>query len=89
MRVSLKRLPLLEPWIISFRSSPTTSTPTTPGGSAQPLFKFTDPALNKRAATVKDQLLQWCQHKTQEYEVSIQKQKKNLENTNKKQKYTI
>ncbi|XP_068157017.1 protein split ends isoform X6 [Drosophila tropicalis] len=50
------------------KSSPTTSTPTTPGGSAQPLFKFTDPALNARAATVKDQLLQWCQHKTQEYE---------------------
>ncbi|EDW00114.1 GH12687, partial [Drosophila grimshawi] len=50
------------------KSSPTTSTPTTPGGSAQPYFKFTDPALNARAATVKDQLLQWCQHKTQEYE---------------------
>ncbi|KQS30474.1 flocculation protein FLO11 isoform X15 [Drosophila erecta] len=50
------------------KSSPTTSTPTTPGGSAQPLFKFTDPALNARAATVKDQLLQWCKHKTQEYE---------------------
>ncbi|XP_033237906.1 serine/arginine repetitive matrix protein 2 isoform X10 [Drosophila pseudoobscura] len=51
------------------KSSPTTSTPTTPGGgSSQPLFKFTDPALNARAATVKDQLLQWCQHKTQEYE---------------------
>ncbi|EDW25781.1 GL14303 [Drosophila persimilis] len=52
-----------------YKSSPTTSTPTTPGGgSSQPLFKFTDPALNARAATVKDQLLQWCQHKTQEYE---------------------
>ncbi|XP_030381054.1 microtubule-associated protein futsch isoform X2 [Scaptodrosophila lebanonensis] len=50
------------------KSSPTTSTPTTPGGSVQPLFKFTDPALNARAATVKDQLLQWCQQKTQEYE---------------------
>ncbi|KAM8719691.1 hypothetical protein ACLKA7_005852 [Drosophila subpalustris] len=48
------------------KSSPTT--PATPGGSAQPYFKFTDPALNARAATVKDQLLQWCQHKTQEYE---------------------
>lgn len=48
--------------------SPTTpTTPTTPGGSA-PLFRFTDPALNARAATVKDQLLQWCQNKTQEYE---------------------
>lgn len=55
--------------------SPTT--PTTPGGGStasptsgnQPMFKFTDPALNAKAATVKEQLLQWCQSKTQEYEV--------------------
>ncbi|XP_037936521.1 mucin-5AC isoform X9 [Teleopsis dalmanni] len=49
------------------------STPTTPGGTASPsgsapIFRFTDPALNARAATVKDQLLQWCQMKTKEYE---------------------
>lgn len=35
------------------------------------MFKFTDPALNARAATVKDQLLQWAQSKTVEYEVII------------------
>lgn len=32
-------------------------------------MKYTDPALNARAATAKDQLLQWCQMKTKEYEV--------------------
>uniref|UniRef100_A0A1B0CRA9 Calponin-homology (CH) domain-containing protein n=2 Tax=Lutzomyia longipalpis TaxID=7200 RepID=A0A1B0CRA9_LUTLO len=46
----------------------TPSTPKTPGGSAAPYFKFTDPALSARAATVKEQLLQWCQNKTMEYE---------------------
>lgn len=34
-----------------------------------PIFKFTDPALNARALTFKEQLLQWCQAKTKEYEV--------------------
>lgn len=32
-------------------------------------MKYTDPAMNARAATAKDQLLQWCQMKTKEYEV--------------------
>jgi hypothetical protein len=45
----------------------TPTTPTSPGGG--PYFKFTDPDLNRKAATVKDQLLQWCQMKTKEYEV--------------------
>uniref|UniRef100_A0A182Y4W1 Calponin-homology (CH) domain-containing protein n=1 Tax=Anopheles stephensi TaxID=30069 RepID=A0A182Y4W1_ANOST len=49
-------------------NSPKTPTPTTPSGAMGPMFKFTDPALNRRAATVKDQLLQWCQMKTKEYE---------------------
>ncbi|XP_058443381.1 calponin homology domain-containing protein DDB_G0272472-like isoform X1 [Malaya genurostris] len=45
----------------------TPSTPTTPGAGG-PMFQFTDPSLNRRAATVKDQLLLWCQMKTREYE---------------------
>ncbi|XP_058828871.1 microtubule-associated protein futsch-like isoform X2 [Topomyia yanbarensis] len=45
----------------------TPSTPTTPGAGGL-MFQFTDPSLNRRAATVKDQLLQWCQMKTREYE---------------------
>uniref|UniRef100_A0A4Y0BIH4 Calponin-homology (CH) domain-containing protein n=1 Tax=Anopheles funestus TaxID=62324 RepID=A0A4Y0BIH4_ANOFN len=49
-------------------NSPKTPTPTTPSAAMGPMFKFTDPALNRRAATVKDQLLQWCQMKTKEYE---------------------
>ncbi|KAM7346251.1 uncharacterized protein ACRADG_006301 isoform 2-T2 [Cochliomyia hominivorax] len=60
----------------SQQSAKSPTTPTTPGGGStaspssgkQPIFKFTDPALNARAATVKEQLLQWCQSKTQEYE---------------------
>ncbi|XP_053950362.1 mucin-17 isoform X9 [Anastrepha ludens] len=57
----------------SSQQSKSPSTPTTPGGTASPsgsarIFQFTDPALNARAATVKEQLLQWCQSKTQEYE---------------------
>ena len=59
-----------------YHSSPTTpkstpSTPTTPGSKNGPLFAFTDPALAKRASTVKEQLLQWAQMKTKEYEVII------------------
>ncbi|EAT35395.1 AAEL012429-PA, partial [Aedes aegypti] len=47
----------------------TPSTPSTPGGTGTgPMFQFTDPSLNRRAATVKDQLLQWCQMKTRGYE---------------------
>ncbi|KAF5290833.1 hypothetical protein FQA39_LY14595 [Lamprigera yunnana] len=42
-------------------------TPRTPTGST-PLFKFTDPELNRQASTVKERLLQWCQMKTKEYE---------------------
>uniref|UniRef100_A0A182LYK5 Uncharacterized protein n=1 Tax=Anopheles culicifacies TaxID=139723 RepID=A0A182LYK5_9DIPT len=53
-------------------SPKTPSTPTTPSAAMGPMFKFTDPALNRRAATVKDQLLQWCQMKTKEYEISDQ-----------------
>ncbi|XP_055845795.1 titin isoform X3 [Episyrphus balteatus] len=53
----------------SLQSPKSPLTPTTPGGSSTtPIFKFTDPALNARAATFKEQLLQWCQSKTQEYE---------------------
>lgn len=54
-----------------YHSSPNSpTTPMTPGGTpSAPLFKFTDPVLNARAATVKDILLQWCQSKTKEYEV--------------------
>uniref|UniRef100_A0A0A1X2E1 Smoothelin n=2 Tax=Zeugodacus cucurbitae TaxID=28588 RepID=A0A0A1X2E1_ZEUCU len=57
----------------SQQSPKSPTTPTTPGGTASPsgsarIFQFTDPALNARAATVKEQLLQWCQSKTQEYE---------------------
>ncbi|XP_012156423.1 titin isoform X3 [Ceratitis capitata] len=58
----------------SQQSPKSPSTPTTPGGTAASpsgsarIFQFTDPALNARAATVKEQLLQWCQSKTQEYE---------------------
>ncbi|XP_075158200.1 uncharacterized protein LOC142231476 [Haematobia irritans] len=61
----------------SQQSTKSPTTPTTPGagssaspsaGGNAPMFKFTDPALNARAATVKEQLLQWCQSKTKEYE---------------------
>ncbi|KAI8128292.1 Smoothelin-like protein 1 [Lucilia cuprina] len=60
----------------SQQSAKSPTTPTTPGGGStasptsgkQPIFRFTDPALNAKAATVKEQLLQWCQSKTQEYE---------------------
>ncbi|XP_013101229.2 mucin-2 isoform X9 [Stomoxys calcitrans] len=61
----------------SQQSTKSPTTPTTPGGGSSaspsasgnaPMFKFTDPALNARAATVKEQLLQWCQSKTKEYE---------------------
>ncbi|XP_073834292.1 uncharacterized protein isoform X10 [Musca autumnalis] len=61
----------------SQQSAKSPTTPTTPGGGSAaspsatgnaPIFRFTDPSLNARAATAKEQLLQWCQSKTQEYE---------------------
>lgn len=58
--------------VYSSPSPKTPSTPTTPGGSKMngPMFSFTDPALQKKAATVKETLLMWCQMKTKEYEVA-------------------
>ncbi len=50
-------------------SSPSPKTPTSAGSTSGPLFQFTDPALKNRAATVKEQLLTWCQMKTKEYDV--------------------
>lgn len=58
-------------YVYACSSSLTTSSPNTPGERGTVLFRFTDPALNARALTVKDQLLQWCQSKTVEYEVII------------------
>ncbi|XP_061387972.1 titin [Musca vetustissima] len=61
----------------SQQSAKSPTTPTTPGGGSSaspsatgnaPIFRFTDPSLNARAATAKEQLLQWCQSKTKEYE---------------------
>ncbi|XP_058977637.1 titin isoform X4 [Musca domestica] len=61
----------------SQQSTKSPTTPTTPGGGPAaspsatgnaPIFRFTDPSLNARAATAKEQLLQWCQLKTKEYE---------------------
>ncbi|XP_049853193.1 microtubule-associated protein futsch-like isoform X2 [Schistocerca gregaria] len=43
------------------------SSPKTPGGTAAPIFKFTDPKLCRSASAVKDRLLFWCQSKTKEY----------------------
>nr|XP_022907945.1 uncharacterized protein LOC111419385 [Onthophagus taurus] len=43
------------------------STPKTPTGSGS-FFKFTDPALNQSANTIKQRLLQWCQRKTYGYQ---------------------
>jgi hypothetical protein len=57
--------------VYSSPSPKTPSTPTTPGGSKKgaPIFSFTDPSLQGRAATAKDALLMWCQTKTFGYEV--------------------
>ncbi|XP_041979185.1 titin isoform X2 [Aricia agestis] len=46
-------------------SSP--QTPQSPG-STQPYFRFTDPALQASAVTIKERLLHWCRDKTREYE---------------------
>ncbi|KAJ8722353.1 hypothetical protein PYW08_004755 [Mythimna loreyi] len=43
-------------------------TPQSPGSPAQPYFKFTDPALQASAVTIKERLLQWCRDKTRDYE---------------------
>ncbi|XP_073956933.1 uncharacterized protein isoform X2 [Choristoneura fumiferana] len=43
-------------------------TPKSPGSPSQPYFKFTDPALQASAATIKERLLQWCRDKTRDYE---------------------
>ncbi|XP_063383627.1 mucin-3A-like isoform X2 [Cydia fagiglandana] len=42
--------------------------PQSPGSPSQPLFKFTDPALQCSALTIKERLLQWCRDKTRDYE---------------------
>ncbi|XP_072949697.1 uncharacterized protein [Epargyreus clarus] len=47
-------------------SSP--KTPQSPGSPSQPYFKFTDPALQASAVTIKERLLQWCRDKTRDYE---------------------
>ncbi|XP_028162558.1 microtubule-associated protein futsch isoform X1 [Ostrinia furnacalis] len=43
-------------------------TPQSPGSPSQPYFKFTDPALQASALTIKERLLQWCRDKTRDYE---------------------
>ncbi|XP_034831843.2 smoothelin-like protein 1 [Maniola hyperantus] len=43
-------------------------TPKSPGSPSQPYFKFTDPALQASAVTIKERLLQWCRDKTRDYE---------------------
>ncbi|XP_063536710.1 uncharacterized protein LOC134746285 isoform X2 [Cydia strobilella] len=42
--------------------------PQSPGSPSQPFFKFTDPALQASALTIKERLLQWCRDKTRDYE---------------------
>ncbi|XP_050350740.1 microtubule-associated protein futsch isoform X2 [Nymphalis io] len=42
--------------------------PQSPGSPSQPYFKFTDPALQASAVTIKERLLHWCRDKTREYE---------------------
>ncbi|XP_047991412.1 serine/arginine repetitive matrix protein 2 [Leguminivora glycinivorella] len=42
--------------------------PQSPGSPSQPFFKFTDPALQASAVTIKERLLQWCRDKTRDYE---------------------
>ncbi|KAJ2938020.1 hypothetical protein O0L34_g14471 [Tuta absoluta] len=47
----------------------TPATPQSPGSPAKtPYFKFTDPALQASALTIKERLLQWCRDKTRDYE---------------------
>ncbi|XP_030030522.1 titin isoform X3 [Manduca sexta] len=42
--------------------------PQSPGSPSQPFFKFTEPALQASALTIKERLLQWCRDKTRDYE---------------------
>ncbi|XP_075977948.1 uncharacterized protein LOC142977753 isoform X1 [Anticarsia gemmatalis] len=48
-------------------NSPNSASPKSPGSPA-PYFKFTEPALQASAATIKERLLQWCRDKTRDYE---------------------
>lgn len=45
------------------------ASPQSPGSPSQPYFKFTDPALQASAVTIKERLLHWCRDKTRDYEV--------------------
>ncbi|XP_049873344.1 titin isoform X2 [Pectinophora gossypiella] len=51
----------------SVNSPNSPGTPQSPGSKA-PYFKFTDPALQASALTIKERLLQWCRDKTRDYE---------------------
>ncbi|XP_068633034.1 microtubule-associated protein futsch-like isoform X2 [Battus philenor] len=44
------------------------ASPQSPGSPSQPYFKFTDPALQASALTIKERLLHWCRDKTRDYE---------------------
>ncbi|XP_013170129.1 PREDICTED: microtubule-associated protein futsch-like isoform X1 [Papilio xuthus] len=44
------------------------ASPQSPGSPSQPYFKFTDPALQASAVTIKERLLHWCRDKTRDYE---------------------
>ncbi|CAB3261876.1 unnamed protein product [Arctia plantaginis] len=48
-------------------NSPNSASPKSPGSPA-PYFKFTEPALQASAVTIKERLLQWCRDKTRDYE---------------------
>ncbi|XP_047504217.1 uncharacterized protein LOC125049140 isoform X1 [Pieris napi] len=52
----------------SVNSPNSPKTPQSPGSPSQPYFKFTDPALQLSAVTIKERLLQWCRDKTRDYE---------------------
>ncbi|CAG9787008.1 unnamed protein product [Diatraea saccharalis] len=52
----------------SINSPNSPKSPQSPGSPSQPLFKFTDPALQASALTIKERLLQWCRDKTRDYE---------------------
>ncbi|XP_046965669.1 titin isoform X2 [Vanessa cardui] len=53
---------------ISTNSPNSPKSPQSPGSPSQPYFKFTDPALQASAVTIKERLLHWCRDKTREYE---------------------
>ncbi|XP_053609856.1 smoothelin-like protein 2 [Plodia interpunctella] len=52
---------------IRIRDYNSPKTPVSPG-SPSPYFKFTDPAVQASAMTIKERLLQWCRDKTRDYE---------------------